>query len=563
MAGQAPETAGTARAVGTPGAPGVPTGPAPGPGGRAGRGQAGGQDAAGQARREGRWVWPAAFTAAGIVLFAAYIRLSATYPVNSDGANIVLMAWDMLHGNLLLHAWSMSDVAFYTTELPQYMLLDLIRGLSPDVTHIAAAMTYTLALLLAALLAKGRAPGREGAARVLVSAGVMLAPQLGVGIFVLLLSVGHIGTAVPVLLTWLVLDLARPRWFVPVIAGVMLAWAMIADSLVLVVGVAPLVLVCAVRVVQRLAARQALRSAWYELSLAAAALAAVVASWAAGKVIHGIGGYTLHRVPLGFVGVTAWPAHLRVTAHGVLAIFGANFTGLRPGAALVFAILHLAGLAMVVWALWLVARNFLRQATLIDQVLAIAIVGNLVVYVPSTLASGVLNAREFAVVLPFGAALAGRVLGPRVRGTRLAPVLLAVLAGYGLSLAYGAAQSPAPPANVRLATWLEDHHLYSGLSGYWQASVVTLDSAGKVSIRALVTHGAGLVPYQWESKSTWYDPRSRRANFVVLDSQPGFFNYWEPAGPVRAVFGPPARTYHTGPYTILVWNQNLLSRLGG
>jgi hypothetical protein len=78
-----------------------------------------------------------------------------------------------------------------------------------------------------------------------------------------------------------------------------------------------------------------------------------------------------------------------------------------------------------------------------------------------------------------------------------------------------------------------------------------------------VTHGAGLVPYQWESKSTWYDPRSRRANFVVLDSQPGFFNYWEPAGAVRAVFGPPARTYRTGPYTILVWNQNLLSRLGG
>jgi hypothetical protein len=498
---------------------------------------------------------------AGIALFAAYIRLSATYPVNSDGANIVLMAWDMLHGNLLLHAWSMSDVAFYTTELPQYMLLDLIRGLSPDVTHIAAAMTYTFALLLAALLAKGRARGGEGAARVLVSAGVMLAPQLGVGIFVLLLSVGHIGTAVPVLLTWLVLDLARPRWFVPVIAGVMLAWAMTADSLVLVVGVAPLVAVCAVRVVQRLAERRALRSAWYELSLAIAALAATAASSAAGRVIHGIGGYTLHRVPFSFASVTAWPAHLRVTAQGVLAIFGANFTGLRPGAALVFAILHLAGLALVVWALWLVGRNFLGSAGLIDQVLAVAIVVNLVVYVPSTLASGVLNAREFAIVLPFGAALAGRMLGPRVRGTRLAPALLAVLAGYVLSLAHGVAQSPAPPANARLATWLENHHLYNGLSGYWQASVVTLDSAGKVSIRALVTHGAGLMPYRWESKSTWYDPRSRQANFVVLDSQRGFFNYWEPASQVRAVFGQPARTYRTGPYTILVWNENLLSRL--
>jgi hypothetical protein len=564
MAGQAPETAGAARAAGTPGTPGVPApGPAPDSGSQAGPGKEGAASAAapGSPARHGRWVWPAAFTVTGIVLFAAYIRLSATYPVNSDGANIVLMAWDMLHGNLLLHDWFMSDVAFYTTELPQYMLLDLIRGLSPDVTHIAAAMTYTLALLLAALLAKGRARDGEGAARVLVSAGVMLAPQLGVGIFVLLLSVGHIGTAVPVLLTWLVLDLARPRWFVPVIVGVMLAWAMTADSLVLMVGVVPLVLVCAVRVVQRLAARQVLRSAWYELSLAVAALAAIAASSAAGKVIHGLGGYTLHSVPLGFTGVTAWPAHLRVTAQGVLAIFGANFTGVRPGAALVFAIVHLAGLAMVVWALWLVARNFLRSAGLIDQVLAVAIVLNLVVYVPSTLASGVLNAREFAVVLPFGAALAGRVLGPRVRGTRLAPVLLAVLAGYVLSLVYGVAQPTAPPANARLATWLEDHHLHNGLSGYWQASIVTLDSAGKVSIRALVTHGDGLVPYQWESKSTWYDPRSQRANFVVLDSQRGFFNYWEPAGQIRAVFGQPARTYRTGPYTILVWNRNLLSRL--
>ena len=152
--------------------------------------------------RRDRWarrLWAAAFTTAAIALFAAYIRLSATYPVNSDGANIVLMSWDMLHGNLLLHGWWMSDVSFYTTELPEYMLIDAIRGLSPDVTHIAAALTYTLVLVLTVLLAKSRATARDGAARVLISGGIMLAPQLGVGIFVLLLSVGHIGTAVPAL----------------------------------------------------------------------------------------------------------------------------------------------------------------------------------------------------------------------------------------------------------------------------------------------------------------------------------------------------------------------------
>ena len=30
----------------------------------------------------------------------------------------------MLHGNLLLHGWTLSDTSFNTTELPQYMLLE-------------------------------------------------------------------------------------------------------------------------------------------------------------------------------------------------------------------------------------------------------------------------------------------------------------------------------------------------------------------------------------------------------------------------------------------------------
>ena len=169
-----------------------------------------------------RWLWAAGITAAGVVLFVAYLRLTNTYPEDSDQANLGLQAWDMLHGNLLLHGWVLSDVSFYTTELPQYMLLELIGGLNTGTFHAAAAMTYTLAVLLAAMLAKGgcggskqggcggskqgRASGRRGVARALIAGGIMLAPQLGFGVFILLLTVGHIGTSVPLLVTWLVLD---------------------------------------------------------------------------------------------------------------------------------------------------------------------------------------------------------------------------------------------------------------------------------------------------------------------------------------------------------------------
>ena len=94
-----------------------------------------------------------------IAAFAAYLQLARTRAINSDGASNALQAWDMLHGNLLLHGWSLSDVSFYTTELPQYMLVEALRGLNQDVVHVAAAMTYTLVMLLAALLAKGNSTG--------------------------------------------------------------------------------------------------------------------------------------------------------------------------------------------------------------------------------------------------------------------------------------------------------------------------------------------------------------------------------------------------------------------
>jgi hypothetical protein len=575
------------------------TRPAPGPAAPAGPGTAGDiapADPPAPARwarwAAGRWGVAAGSALLAIGLFTAFIRLSATYPVNSDGANIVLMAWDMLHGNLLLQGWDMSDVSFWTTELPQYMLVGWVRGLGPDVPHIAAAMTYTLALVLAVLLARGAGPSsdgpssdgqggggsRERLARSLLPAGIMLAPQLGAGIFVLLLSVGHIGTAVPVLVTWLVLDRAPARWYRPVLAGLLLAWAVIADPLVLVVGIGPLAAVAAARAVRAWGTRSGRGAIGPELSLAGAALAAGGIAAGAPAAIRALGGYTVHTIPFHVVTWSTLGAHARTTGLTLLTLFGAGFQGTTAGAPVVFAALHLVSLVLVAVALAVVLGRF-GARDLIDQVLAVAILANLAFYLASSFSSGVLNSREIAVVLPFGAALAGRTLGPwlarsgwpapRTRPWRwtarprpwVAPALLAVLAGYAAALGYQLTQPPAPPANARLASWLAAHHLTHGLSGYWQAGSVTLDSSGTVTIRPLVNHFGGLVPYQWEASRSWFGWRSHDANFVVLDQQPGYFSYWSPARELRTVFGPPATTYRTGPYTIMVWHQNLLAAL--
>ena len=522
----------------------------------------------------------AAAAAAGVVLlFVAYVQLSRTYAVNSDSANIMLMSWDMLHGNALLHGWYLSDVSFYPTELPQYAMLEGLLGLHAGTAHIAAAMTYTLAVLLAVLLARGprsRAAGRAAWPRMALTGGLMVAPQLGVGVFVLLMSVGHIGTAVPLMLTWLVIDWAatRPRWFIPVIVGLLLTWVLVADPLVLVVGIIPLVAVCGLRVLRAVwSARPpergaALQASWYEVSLAAAAIVAYGLADLVNRLLSASGGFILHPLGYQLAPLHTWAKHAWVTGEGLLALFGAKPQG--PAVELTFALLHLVGVALVAWGICRVVRRFVSWPDLVSQVLVLAIVLNVLVYIPSTLADATdLNAREFAVVLPFGAVLAGRVMAEplttRLRGGEVdllgwlrgrrwrAGLASALAVGYLASLGYAAAQPSVPPANAQLATFLTEHHLTSGISGYWQSSIVTVGSDGAATVRAVQP---SLRPYLWETKGSWYD---QRATFLVTENQAGYFNHFQPSASALAALGPPARTYHVGPYTVLVWNKNLLS----
>ena len=67
-------------------------------------------------------------------------------------------------------------------------------------------------------------------------------------------------------------------------------------------------------------------------------------------------------------------------------------------------------------------------------------------------------------------------------------------------------------------------------------------------------------PYLWLAKPSWYDQAAQQANFVVLDSTRSYL-YWEPRAVITKHFGRPAREYHVGPFTVLVWDRNLLSAI--
>jgi len=580
---------------------------------------------------------------AATVLFILYLRQSRSVTVGSDGGSIALQAWDMLHGNFLLHGWVMSDVSFYSTELVQYALLEWVRGLSPDVVHVGGAMTYTIVLLLAALVAMGK-PARRGgrggrggerAVRALITAGIMLAPAPGDGSSTLLLTPDHLGSTVQVLLVWLVVDRCRPRWYVPVAVGILLAWGLVADPLLEVTGVAPLVLVCAARAAQRLHPRDprdprdpedtrdpedpgdsrrhpgnprrpasavrghehpgpagparwsavAVRTervpvaavprtgrapGWFELGLAAAALAAVGAAALVSALISAAGGFVLRPVGTRFAGFAALPHNIRLTVQGIGVLFGAFFGRGQP-VNVIFSSLHLVGVALFVAAFCVAWRRFFRSEEFLVPALALAIALNVIFYAYGNYVQDLLSSREITEVLPLGAVLAGRVMaGPvlriRIRGRHvLGPALAVVLAGYAAALAVYAAQPPVSAEHQDLAGWLVAHHLADGLAvGYWLANSVTIDSGGQAEVREVsIRNGRLAAPDSgWGFARQWYTPAGHDADFVVTDAARGTATWHSSLNSARNAFGPPARTYSYRQYTVLVWGKNLLTRLG-
>ena len=508
-------------------------------------------------------MWPAGFVVGGLLLFLAYLKQASTLPVMSDGASNALQAWDMLHGNLLLRGWTLTDISFYTLDLPEYMLTEAARGLGTSAADLASALTYTLVVVGAALLAKGRADGREGVVRVLLAAGIMLAPPLGGTSSTLLNDPDHTLTQVPLLLVWLLVDRARPRWQVPVAVTVLLAWAGVADPLVAYEGVLPLAAVCAFRLYRR---RERLighlHEYWYELALGAGAVVSAGIAEVALRLIRQAGGFTVTPPDTMFSAVDAVASHLAITAESILVVFGADFSKQQLGPHAGIALVHLAGVALAAWAVARALRRF-AASELAVQVLAVAMIALLAAYTFSGSPNIVGGPHEIVGVLPIGAVLAGRLLaGQLIRGRHLT-ALAAVLACYGLVLAHDVVQPPSYDTNGQLAAVLRAHHLKYGLATYWNASSVTVDSGGQVAVRPVNRNTSGRVDaVQRDTVASWYDPRQHYANFLVLPRPhlscvQGSPRQW--LDQVTAQFGAPAATYKAAGYTIMVWNENLLS----
>lgn len=498
-----------------------------------------------------------ASAAAGGILLLLYDRLSETASLTADSANAVLQGRSMAGGNVLLSGWTLSGASFYATDLPFYAAFAAIGGLSPDVAHEVGAAIYTLLVLAACFLARGRARGLAGLGRMAVTLVLLLAPAPGEAVQLLLLGPFHAGTTLALILALLVLDAAGDRPLGAVAVGALLTLAVLSDALALYVGVLPIVAVIVLSVWTRSSSRRS------DLALLAAAVLSIPASLLLGGGIGVLGGFATVPLQASFAPVEDLPKNAALALEGVLLLFGANFFG-RPLAspATLGILTHLAGVAFVLatcrWTVQAWRRG--QEADQVSHVLLVAMALDVAAYLFSNQAIDLMTSRYLIPFLAFGAVLAGRVGADRLWDRRLRGAAAAVGLVYLVSFGASLRTPPAPSSDAELVAFLARHHLHYGVAAYWQASTVTVESGGRVRVRAVRAGPPRASAYLWEAEGSWYDPGrpGNDARFVLRDT-------WDSRSVDRsaivASFGRPSQEYWFGRYDVLVWDHNLLDQV--
>jgi hypothetical protein len=497
-----------------------------------------------------------AWTVGGIALYAVLLRIALTENVSSDPANNVLQAWDMVHGNFLLHGWILGDVTFYTFELPLLGITELFFGIHTMSLHVALALVYLLITVFATAIAVTGSRGPARAARAAVVIAVLAAPIFQMTDSWIPISLpDHTGTSVFLLLPFLMVDRAdrddrasAARYTAPLLC-LILAAGQISDVTVRFVAVPAIVVVCGY---QLLVARKLVNRDGVHL---AAALLSVPLSLAVRAAMLHFGSYLMVAPQMKIAPVSLWLHHARVTWLDLREVFGAvayvgHARSVNDGA-VVFGwacmLVVAVGIARVLWR-W-------RTASRAEQLLVIAIAGNLAVYTLSALVNAD-SPHDIIAVVPMGAVLAARAFIPERLTSRVA-----VLAGCGLAgvaalvpMSLSAARPLTRPTSAAtLSTWLSAHGLDYGLGDYWNASGVTVQSGNRVQVRTVETTGREITTYAWESDASWYDPAKHYANFVIVS--PNATPY---LGSVLRVFGQPASTDLVSGDKILIYKKNLL-----
>lgn len=499
-----------------------------------------------------------------ILLYAIAVH---AYAPDSDGATPVLQGQAMLHGNVLLNRWTLSLDSFWTVDVLWYLVAVLFYGVHPVLLHAVPVLIVVGVIGIGVVMAVEERRGKAAVAAAATVVVILALPAQALARF-LLRGPLHVGTAFWCLLAFLALRRGKFGWGFA-IAVVLLAAGLLGDLQAAALGVVPMMLA-------GLTAMGRTRDWRGGLPQVAAAISAVLLAELVRRIARAFGTFSIAKANpiatfLQMVHNVKQGIHVGVSLMGV----GSAYYGLGADPrslsyvhllAILVVFATVAGTALaVVWGVLRGRPSVVgagsQVAWRLDDMLLFGALGSAAAFIVLAASYNPAYGRYLTAGIIFGAILSGRVVGRVVQDfrwrkvARLAAALgLAATACYVADVAINLDTSAPVSKAAVLASWLESHDLHEGIGDYWSASIVTVESSGRVEVRPVFApNDVRLFGFNRNSSQDWFN---ETFHFLV-------FRLGTPWGNVTYrtavdTFGPPSRAYIVdASYQVMVWRQPL------
>lgn len=518
-----------------------------------------------------------------IVIVVLFILISICYffyifglfqrvPINSDYANLVLEAADVLNGNVFLSDWNLTGITFATTDLLFFIVGVLFSGVSINAYYIAITLMFVGLIITGGLLLRTgkKAPslidffiliGVGGLPSVYASGVLRAHTVVSIYVFLGLFILSKV---------WEEDENSKGKnWILLGIFTLLMILASAGDQTAIVIGIVPIMIVAAYELLSNNILHKKMNIIILILCTSSLLLGKIL-----DKVFVMIGDTNknsfIEGKSFGTFSIIAEKFKLYLTC--VLGIFDGNFLGEKL---LTLNTLFLfLRVAVILLTLFVIIRNIIsfirrKNSDKISVIISIGMILISLLFIMTDIAADIESGRYIGY---FGAAAAvlivryfktnnillGKICNSRIE--KVVPIFIisaVIILGSIKPVDFTTEITPQD----RLADFLVKNDLKNGYAKFWNASHTTVASGGKAKVRAIIYDGAkNLYQFKWFCKNSWYNPDY--SNFVVIedgDELDEVFKITKTA--VQKSLGKPSKILTVDKYTIYVYNFDITDKI--
>lgn len=499
-------------------------------------------------------------------IFAVYLCRCHGY--DSDKANHLLQARDVVSGNFFLNDWQLTGVTFLSTDLIYYEIGYIVFGVSYKAVCLAEGLMVASAVIGGYLLSTFA--NKEN--RILTSVLYFLLAGIPCQSYIASFRV-HTGAVFTCFLTFLIVAVIfsrddtydnKPLY---IVLGVLLFMGVWGDLITVLEGIIPIAILCVFRY---LTSEKGTRRKYVTTGIVTAV--AMGFGVVADKFYFMMSNAdkNAYIADRSFTGLEEWRDRIMSFFQILTEFTMSDFQGkaIKDIKVLLRCANLLTVLIGVIVAVAVLVSVFRKKAEKLDDIsvlLAFSVFMSFFAYVFTGL-----SARQYITIIPIAlAVLIIRNLESIMDGIKdtkvfYALIILIVAGGFSVK-ALEVKNLKYPNDNTRrneVIEFLEEKGLKGGYASFWDASLFTVSSGENVTVRHIRRNGNVYMPYDWFCKNSWY---TEETHFVLINNTDGFEGANDAFGintaSVTSIFGEPDKIYNVADFIIYAYDENLAPKL--